>query len=265
MKNYINKNIKDLINEFPAIKDVLNSYEIGCTSCNVGTCRLKDIVEIHNLPADDEFALMQKIGRAIYPSGNFEMPVIERKIKEKTQEIKYSPPMQKLVKEHILIKRLIALIPAITDHLKSADNAKNELMNGCTDFISNYADKFHHAKEEDILFKYFEDGMDIINVMYDDHKKGRSIVQSIKNTQAGNNKDMNVITDYLNSYKELLTEHIEKEDKILYPWMDRMLNTGQIGKIYSRFNETDIAFRDIPKKYEEFVNNLEVQLNGGSK
>ena len=30
---------------------------------------------------------------------------------------------------------------------------------------------------------------------------------------------------------ELLTEHIRKEDEILYPWMEQQLSDGQIGRL----------------------------------
>jgi len=34
------------------------------------------------------------------------------------------------------------------------------------DFIRSYADKYHHAREEEILFKYFDEDMAILKVMH---------------------------------------------------------------------------------------------------
>ncbi len=254
MDKYLNTGIKTIISEFPPVKDILDKYQIGCTDCGVGTCLLKDIVEIHNLSPADETNLMEGIGRIIYPSGEFNLPEIERKIDKSNDEIKYSPPMKKLVDEHVLIKRLIALIPKITNYLKKSCVTDDDIINNCTDFIRNYADKYHHAKEEDILFGYFNEGHDIIDVMYEDHKKGRSLVKSILESQ---DSDKNIVINNLTEYGELLTEHIKKEDEILYPWMDRQFDMEQIGEIYSRFNEVDEKFGDLPVKYEELVNKLE--------
>jgi hypothetical protein len=39
--------------------------------------------------------------------------------------------------------------------------------------------------------------------------------------------------------------------------MDRELSDRQIGQLFSQFNETDKAFGDAPRKYENFVSELE--------
>ena len=241
MERQMGRNIKELITEYPAIKGILDEFRIGCTACNVGTCRLADIVDIHNLTVNEETRLIKDLAGIIYPAGKFSMPAPKTRSAEKTTEIKYSPPMRELVAEHVLIKRLIALIPAIAQYLQSAKAVDLELISNCTDFITQYADRFHHAKEEEILFGYFDNGLDILRVMVEDHKKGRVLVQAIKSALAegGNNADW--ISEKLSAYGTLLTEHIEKEDNILYPWMDRMLTTGQVGELYSRFNQTKIG------------------------
>ena len=49
---YLNKEIKDIIDAFPDFESILEKYDIGCGPCSVGTCLLKDIVEIHRLPSE---------------------------------------------------------------------------------------------------------------------------------------------------------------------------------------------------------------------
>ena len=44
MEAYLNKGIKEIIDQFPEIEDILNEYDIGCGPCSVGTCLFKDIV-----------------------------------------------------------------------------------------------------------------------------------------------------------------------------------------------------------------------------
>ena len=46
MQEYLNKGIKEVIKQFPPVADILNEYDIGCVPCSVGTCLLKDIVQI---------------------------------------------------------------------------------------------------------------------------------------------------------------------------------------------------------------------------
>jgi hypothetical protein len=96
MEKYLNKGIKEIIDEFPEVENILNEYGIGCGPCNVGLCLLKDIVQIHNLPQDQEQQLMARIAQQIYPNKRIDIPRIKRKIDAETQEISYSPPMKKL-------------------------------------------------------------------------------------------------------------------------------------------------------------------------
>jgi hemerythrin-like domain-containing protein len=126
------------------------------------------------------------------------------------------------------------------------------------DFVRSYADKFHHAKEEEILFKCFDEKLDILQVMLGDHETGRAHVRAV--LEAVEKRDRAHASEHLNGYRELLTEHIKKEDEILYPWMDRELSDRQIGQLFSQFNETDETFGDAPKKYENFISKLEEQF-----
>lgn len=53
--------IQDVITAHPAIGEILNRYDIGCVTCKVGICLLKDVVTIHGLSPESE----EKIAREI--------------------------------------------------------------------------------------------------------------------------------------------------------------------------------------------------------
>jgi hemerythrin-like domain-containing protein len=113
---------------------------------------------------------------------------------------------------------LIALIPKLTENLDLESESDRQLILDSLDFIRSYADRFHHAKEEDILFSYTDEDSDIVKVIYEDHKNARNHVKAV--AEALEERDKAKIIEHLNAYKELLTEHIKKEDEILYPWID---------------------------------------------
>ena len=179
MREYLNKNIKDIITQYPEAGKILDSYNIGCTACSLGSCLLKDIIEIHNLSPEVEADLMYDIEKALFPG----QEVIKRAPKARQAkpqgEIKYSPPIKKLVDEHVLIKRLITLIEPLCEYLDKSKEADFQLVLDCVDFIRNYADKYHHMKEEDVLFKRTGEGLDIIKVMLEDHVTGRDHVKQV--------------------------------------------------------------------------------------
>lgn len=259
MDEYLNKGIKDVIQQFPEVEKILDSYNIGCAPCSVGTCLLKDIVEIHNLSLENEQELIKKIAQVIYPGQEVEIPEIKRKENPREGQVQFSPPMQRLVDEHKLIKRLLALIPILVEKFNVESEEDHDVIQGVVDFIRNYADKYHHAKEENILFKYFDENLDILKVIHQDHETARACVQAI--LKGLDVKDTKLIVENLNTYYELLTEHINKEDDILYPWMDRTFSMNQVGELFSKFNDVDEASNK--KEIESckvFVEKLEIKL-----
>jgi hemerythrin-like domain-containing protein len=260
MDAYLNKGIKEIISQYPAVEKILDEYGIGCGPCSVGLCLLKDIVEIHRLPPDQERELMARIAKTIDPEADIEIPETKAAPADSPSEIKYSPPMKKLVDEHVLIKRWIALIPKVVKHLDVETESGRQLIRDGIDMIRSYADRYHHAKEEDILFKYFDQNSEILQVMYEDHTTGRGYVKAM--LEALERKDKNSLGEHLMAYRQLLSEHIKKEDEILYPWMDRILTTRQIGELFAKFSEVDNQMGFSPEKYEHFVAKLEKQFQG---
>jgi hemerythrin-like domain-containing protein len=255
MEEYLNKSIKEIINQYPAVENILNDYNIGCGPCNVGICLLKDIVAIHRLADDQQQQMMARISEAIHHGQDTATPKPEKIVRAAPQAFKYSPPMKKLVDEHRLIKRWIALIPEFVENLDAESEPGRRLILDGIDMIRSYADRYHHAKEEEILFKYFDENADILKVMHADHARARSLVQEM--LAAVDKRDRKTIAENLMTYRELLSEHIRKEDEILYPWMDNQLSTHQVGELFAKFDEVDRRIDVSPGKYGEFIDRLE--------
>ncbi len=55
------KAINKTIEEHPAIGDILQKYDIGCVTCGVGICLVKDVVSIHALGDEIEAKIEQEI------------------------------------------------------------------------------------------------------------------------------------------------------------------------------------------------------------
>ena len=259
LDEYMNKGIKDVISRFPAVADVLEQYNIGCAPCTEGSCLLKDIVNIHNLSPEDERALMAQIAEVIERGGQAQRPAAQRNPQAKPKQVQYSPPLRQLVDEHVLIKRWLALIPTFAENLDVDSEEGRGLILAAVDFIRSYADKYHHAKEEEILFKYFDEESDILRTMRADHEKARSHVRAV--LDALERRDRDAIVEHLNAYGELLAGHILKEDDILYRWMDRSLSTTQVGELFSKFAEAENKMdKDVIDRCRAFVVKLEEQF-----
>ncbi len=137
-----------------------------------------------------------------------------------------------LVDEHRLILRMIALLEQNAPRTAAGSYLNWQFYLDGIDFIRQYADRFHHAKEEDILFKaLINNGMPKDNspvaAMLMEHDQGRSYVRAMESavheTQSGRKDTCQVIATNALAYAALLRDHIAKEDDILYPLAERVL------------------------------------------
>lgn len=254
VNKYLETNIKDIITDFPSVQNALDKFEIGCAPCSLGTCKLKDVIGIHDLNAENEKILLKEIFGIIYPGEELVIPRVGADKPAGGNAPSLSPIMKELMAEHKFILKVISLVPAVVEKIDVQIHSDKVFILELVDFIRHYADKFHHAKEEDILFKYFDENLDILKVMLADHTTGRGYVAQIVNgTETGDNT---LVKENLTNYAQLLSEHIQKEDTILYPWMDKNLSTKQIGEMFSKFMNVNSSQADVKAKYEEFVTNL---------
>jgi hemerythrin-like domain-containing protein len=256
MQNYATKGIKEIIEEFPGVGKILEEYGIGCGPCTIGICRLDDVVEIHAMPKAAEKELMLRIEAEIYPDRDLRLPANSKKTGSPVvSEHTFSAPMQVLVDEHKLIKRWLAQIARLVVEIDLDSPGGRLVAEKGVELIRSYADRLHHTKEEDILFGYFDDSEDIFQVIYEDHKRARELVQHMLSGLAERNTQRFCAS--LKDYGALLEEHIHKEDEVLFPWLDRKLTEAQKNELMTRFAEADTELNVDENKYLAFVDELE--------
>ncbi|MEW5912944.1 MAG: hemerythrin domain-containing protein [Thermodesulfobacteriota bacterium] len=134
-------------------------------------------------------------------------------------------PIGPLMHEHRLIERMIALMAAEAQRLRGGGELDRGFLGAAVEFIRSYADRCHHGKEEDILFKDLA-GRDLapelgalMQELIEDHKYGRSLVgRLVSAREAGDRGQCIAILEEL---AEFYPRHIEKEDKhFFFPCME---------------------------------------------
>lgn len=259
MEKYLNSPIRDLIEQFPATGLLLEERGIGCVPCEVASCLLKDVVHVHGMSEGEAAALLARIEQILYPERDVRIPEAPPAPTGKT-ELHYSPPIRLLVEEHKLIKRVLALIPGIVRHFQTASEVDLSPVPIIVDFIRQYADGFHHMKEEDVLFSYVGKDEEIIQVMYREHEQGRGFVRAMEqDAEAG---EVSKVCRNMLDYRDLLLDHIRKEDEILYPYIDRSLSTRAVGVMSETFRHLENEHNrrlgwDVSGKYLQIVEQLE--------
>jgi hemerythrin-like domain-containing protein len=176
-----------------------------------------------------------------------------------------------MVEEHKLILRMIALLEKNVELLESGRFADWNFFLDGVDFIRHYADRFHHAKEEDVLFKALvANGMPEQNspvaAMLMAHDQGRAFVrgmeQAAKKALAGVPAPVMVaeIAENARGYIALLRDHIDKEDHILYPLAERILPETLRPAMVEAYAEAEAKTPGLEEKYRRLVEGYEAKL-----
>jgi hemerythrin-like domain-containing protein len=168
-----------------------------------------------------------------------------------------------LMNEHQFILKYIDLMERYANHSNKA--IFFEKMSSFIAFIHEFADDFHHAKEEDILFRYLAapevlTHCNPIPQMLHEHNKARELVRNMENALTRNKVTELVIA--MTEYANLLKEHIYKENNILYPMAERGLSDTAKVSLLNDYAITDTRMdsEHIWQRYEilytELVNSL---------
>ncbi|NLX62445.1 MAG: hemerythrin domain-containing protein [Tissierellia bacterium] len=141
------------------------------------------------------------------------------------------------------------------------------------DFIRNYTDGYHHAKEEDILFKRMGEELPkladngAITGMLIEHDMARLYVSNLEKAleeyEKGNDEArLDIIANTI-CYGDLLTRHVDKENNVIYKFAERMLSDEVKKEIDRKSEEVDNkASKDkIQEKYLKLLDELENKIN----
>ena len=177
-------------------------------------------------------------------------------------------PIEKLMAEHQIILRGIDLLESGASRLEKGENIAPDYFRKAIDFIRNYADKYHHAKEEDILFVRlgqvgFSPQMGPVAVMLYEHDQGRGFVSGMENAinryEAGDASAAKDIVRNANEYAALLRQHIHKEDMVLYPMAQNALGEAGINQMQPEFDKVESEKAGVEAKYLEILHGMDAQ------
>ncbi|MBN1765476.1 MAG: hemerythrin domain-containing protein [Sedimentisphaerales bacterium] len=169
-----------------------------------------------------------------------------------------------LMIEHRLIERMIALIENALDRIGSSGKIDPLFVDTVVDFIKIYADRTHHGKEENILFRDLDqkdlsvDDRNIMNELIEEHVFGRNITKALveANTRYrdGDATALDSIAETLKTLINFYPKHIEKEDKVFFPASRTYFTDKEEQAMLAEFWEFDRKM--IHEKYKAVVEAL---------
>lgn len=141
-------------------------------------------------------------------------------------------PTVELKADHRTIERALRVLKLLVERGRDDDGFESEALGRCVEFFRLFADACHHGKEEDLLFPTLEArGVPRqggpIGVMLEEHRLARIYTAEMARALADQESDADVarrrFLSAADRYIDLLSQHIFKEDNILFAIGDQVL------------------------------------------
>jgi hemerythrin-like domain-containing protein len=176
-------------------------------------------------------------------------------------------PIGPLMIEHRLIERMIGVMKEELEWIRGSKRVNSRFIDTTVDFLRTYADRTHHGKEEDILFRELAkkaltgEHQKIMAELLAEHRVARKTVGSLVEANAQYIQgDTTVVDEILRLLEKLVNfypEHIRKEDKEFFIPSMKYFSKSEQQSMLEEFWEFDRKM--IHEKYKKVVDALLVK------
>jgi hemerythrin-like domain-containing protein len=164
------------------------------------------------------------------------------------KEIPKMQPTDILTNEHTLIKEALDVFLAAAMKMEVGEHPPVEFFEKAVEFIRDFADKYHHFKEEHLMFGMLaaknNSVLDAkIDVLKYQHERGREHVSEISNALDGYSKNKEIqatiILENISAYTYLIRRHISIEDHSFFVMADIDLSIEEQESLSKEFKKQD--------------------------
>jgi hemerythrin-like domain-containing protein len=169
-----------------------------------------------------------------------------------------------LMVEHRLIERMLGLIQGALGQIQAEGRVDPVFVDTAVDFIRIYADRTHHGKEEDILFRDLDkkglsvEDRQVMNELIEEHVFGRKTTKALVDANSryrdGDTSALADIAKNLQTLVDFYPKHIEKEDTVFFPAARAYFTDEEDQAMLAEFWEFDRKM--IHEKYKHVVETL---------
>ena len=173
-----------------------------------------------------------------------------------------------LMAEHRIIERVLKSLVVGAIKLEHGEAIRSGFFIDASDFIKGFADGCHHKKEEGVLFKaMIANGMSSqagpIAIMMAEHERGREFTRAMRGSalrlETGDAAAKDEVLVSVRGYVALLSQHIAKEDGVLFPLANSVIPVSQHDQLVIDFErvEHEETGEGIHEKYLTLAQALE--------
>lgn len=158
-----------------------------------------------------------------------------------------------LRREHEAIVLALRILAEIDRHAIVHDPIHQEDLHALVDFLAEFADACHHGKEEQLLFVQLTQAdalqaKPVVDRLRTEHAQGRHWIAKMRQALQPPLRS-EAFHEAARAYTQLLLEHIDKENTVLFPMAERLLTTAQLAELSRDFERFEVRVMG-PQRHE---------------
>lgn len=181
-------------------------------------------------------------------------------------------PIGLLMIEHRLIERAIAVVSRQIELIAAGGAPDPRDIDGIVDFLHTYADRYHHGKEEDILFRDLaRHGLSpeheiVMRRLIEEHEYARRTAASLGDANSrftsGDPTGLAQVEGYLRALEGLYPAHIDLEDHHFFRPIMAYFTPDEQQAMLEEFREFDREL--VHERYRDVVARLSARATATS-
>jgi hemerythrin-like domain-containing protein len=153
-----------------------------------------------------------------------------------------------LMQEHEVITKALDGLSAIGRGLLDHGHADPKALHNAIRFLKEFVDNCHHVKEERILFPALEEkglpaSVGPLFVLRGEHEEGRGLVRALEQATERYTADKRgserAIAEAIREITRLYSQHIAKENEVLFPMASRLLSAHEQHELFEAFERVE--------------------------
>ncbi len=200
------------------------------------------------------------------------------KVKQATQPVTINSlleeygesPSENLKKDHLIIQAVLQVAVEEARSIRETQEADMKRIHKLINFFRNFVDICHFGKEEEYYFPIIHafggpEVQKLTEQLKEEHLHSRILISELSNLADVNKQDFKkaekAFEHFLVDYIELIEQHIEKEEKILFPIAEKLIPKHKKKAILAGFE--DIRLEKLGKGFHEKYRRMALELVQG--
>jgi hemerythrin-like domain-containing protein len=172
--------------------------------------------------------------------------------------------VETLTSEHHLIRDYVDKIQVAAEVYGWGERPSQEFFEAMFKFSNNFIEKYHHIKEEEVLFPYLVEKLggeldDQFRALENQHRQARmamnELQRCLKGYLKGDDTQTFIFWRSLGDYTSFLRAHLNRENHMFFPLVEQELKRSEREEMENRFKEEE------DKLGENYLTECQATLN----